>query len=76
MKTTKRIISIFVLSAAVFTSTGFACGDMSNGSKCLVDTTTTTTVDKTITTTEKKIPFGFDNDLATFFRNFFGKIFG
>ncbi len=74
MKAMTRMISIFVLSAAIFTSTAFACGDMSNGSKCLVDTTTT--VDKTITTTEKKIPFGFDNDLATFIRIFFGKIFG
>ena len=73
MKKITNVIASTLLIVTIFAFPVFAdCGEMGSGSKCLVQTVPTTTTPKTDT----KDFFDFDREIASFFRGFFGRIFG
>ncbi len=72
MKKVTRTIATLVLTLTFLTYTAVAdCGDMTNGSRCLVDSNPTTT-----TQVDKKPAFDFEKEVSGFFRNVWKGIFG
>ena len=73
MKSITKTIATTALTLTIFAFPVFAdCGEQTNGTRCLVQNPTDTTVEKS----EKTTTFDFDKDIAAFFKDIFGKIFG
>ena len=73
MKTITKTIATITLTLTILAFPVFAdCGDQTSGNRCLVQNPADTTIVKV----EKTVSFDFDKEIADFFRNIFGKLFG